>query len=111
LADGRAYAVFQEGRVVSIDVGQPAVPPMAVISVDRDGLPTLLGALTGLSQPEMGDTAAARAVLQQIVQLRLSDDLRVAAALKKSAEQHQAWFWFDDPALLALVTRRGWVHP
>jgi hypothetical protein len=110
LAEGQAYAVLQEGRIVGIDVGQPPVSPMAVISVDRAGVAPLLEAVGGVDSREMPDDSVARAVLQQIVQVRLSDDLRVAAVLRKSAEQHLVWLWFDDPALLSLASRRGWVR-
>jgi hypothetical protein len=110
LPEGQAYAVIQEGRVVSVEAGEPTVSPIAVISVDRAALVPVLAALGGGNFPQMADDFAAQALLQQIVQLRLSDNLRVASALKQTAELHQAWVWFEDPALLALATRRGWVR-
>jgi hypothetical protein len=110
LADGQAFAVIEEGRIVSIDVGEPTVSPIGVISVDRAGLGPLVAAVGVANASQMADGSAARLLLQQIVQLRISDNARVAAALKQSAELHQAWVWFEDPALLALARRRGWVR-
>ena len=142
--DAQAYAVIQEGRVVSVDVGQPPVAAAGSVLVDRVGLTTLLEAVDvdrvgvaalveavgGVAVPGLGgsvvadgrqailpsDSAAGaygaleRAILLKISQLRLSDDLRVVAALKQSADAHHAWLAFDDPALQALAARRGWVR-
>jgi hypothetical protein len=128
--DGQAYAVIQEGRVVSVDVGQPPVTPAGSIVVDRVGLATLVEAVGGVAvlglrgsvvaddspaiQPRdstgVASGAVARAMLLKIGQLRLSDDLHVVAALKQSADAQHAWFAFDDPALQALAARRGWVR-
>jgi hypothetical protein len=129
-SDAPAYALLQEGRVVAVDVGQPPVTAAGSILVDRIGLATLVDAVGAVTEPGLGSAMAddhlpaslprdsegvasgtlARALLQKISQLRLSDDLRVVAALKKGAEAHHAWLAFEDPALQALAARRGWVR-
>jgi hypothetical protein len=127
--DAPAYALLQEGRVVAVDVGQPPVTAAGSILVDRIGLATLVDAVGAVTVPGLGSAMAddppatlprdsegvasgalARTLLQKISQLRLSDDLRVVAALKKGAEAHHAWLAFEDPALQALAARRGWVR-
>ena len=49
----------------------------------------------------------ARAILQEITQKKLVNDVSAVAALKKSVEQHRAWLWFAEPALQAIVMRHG----
>jgi hypothetical protein len=127
--DAPAYAVIQEGRVVAVDVGPPPVTAAGSIFVDRVGLATVVEAVGAVTVPGLGSVMAddlpailprdsagvasgtlARALLQKFGQLRLSDDLRVIAALKQSADAHHAWLSFEDPALQALAARRGWVR-
>src|SRR5205807_5141805 len=102
------------GRVVAIEVGQPAAATVAVITLDDTGLANLREAIGSGQPPAVDPTASfasvARALLLEIARVRLAVDLRVAAALKQSADQHHAWMSFEDPALQALAARRGWVR-
>jgi hypothetical protein len=109
--ESQAYAVLDQGRLVALDIGQPPVKPMAIVSVDRAGLGRLADSVKSenISQGA-SDGATARAILGEIVRMPLTDEQRVASALKHSAEEHQAWLWFEDPALEALAARRGWVR-
>lgn len=110
-ATSQAYAVVQDGRVTGIDVGAPSVAPAAMVAVDRNGLASLESKLSHLHlADDTTDADAARAVLDEIVQAPLSSDENVVSAIRHSAEAHQAWLWFEDPALQELASRRGWVQ-
>lgn len=115
-AVGQAYAVIQDGRVVRVDIGTPSVSPEAVISLDHAGLASVEGKLSHLQLPDGASASAsaaeqARAVLDEVVRVPLSSDEAVLSALRHSADVHQAWLWFEDPALQELASRRGWVRP
>ncbi|MCA1647479.1 MAG: hypothetical protein LC797_19145 [Chloroflexi bacterium] len=126
---GRAHAVVDEGRVLAVDVGPPPMPAGVVITVDRVGLSRMLGAVGRVPVPELGSrvsaselddvlqhapegssSAVARAILQEITQKKLANDVAAVAALKESVEQHRAWLWFADPALQALAVEQGWAR-
>ena len=110
-ASQQAYIVLQNGRLVRLDVGEPSAAPVSVISVDHEGLATLVTKLTHLQLvKDTSDAFAARAVLGEIVRLSLTDDQNVGSALRHSADDHHAWLWFDDPVLQAVAARRGWVR-
>jgi hypothetical protein len=110
-ADTQAYAVLDSGRVVALDRGQAPVQPMAIVSVDHAGLANLVDAVGAENVPRGApDDAVVRAIVAEIVHMPLSDDMRVASAIKHSAEDHHAWLWFEDPALQSLAARRGWVR-
>jgi hypothetical protein len=112
--DAQAFALIQEGRVVAIEAGQPAVQPVAVITLDDQGLTILLEAKEDAQLPGADRSASfgsvAQELLHELTRARLAANLRVAAALKQSADQHHAWLSFEDPALQALAARRGWVR-
>jgi hypothetical protein len=106
-----AYMVLHGGRLVRLDIGDPSAAPVSVITVDHEGLASVVAKLTHLQLvKETSDAFAARAVLGEIVRLSLTDDQTVGSALRRSADEHHAWLWFDDPALQALAARRGWVR-
>jgi len=126
---GQAHFVLDQGRLLALAVGAPAVPVESVVTVDRLGLSTILAAVGSVPVPELGgrvsatdiddvllrapdsaSAAIARAILQEITQKNLANDVPAVAALKKSVEQHQAWLWFADPALQAIVIRHGWAQ-
>ena len=112
--DAQAFALIQDGRVVAIDIGQPADATVAVITLDDTGLTNLRAAIGSGQLPIMDPSASfgsvARELILEITRVRLAVDVRVAAALKQSADQHHAWMSFEDPALQALASRRGWVR-
>ena len=126
---GQAHIVLDQGRLLAVEVGRPAVPVGAMLTVDHLGLSTLLGAVGSVPVPEIGGrvsakdlddvlrrspegatAAIARAILQEITQKNLSNNVPAVAALKKDVEQHLAWLWFEDPALEAIVIRHGWAR-
>jgi hypothetical protein len=51
----------------------------------------------------------ARALLVEFARLPFADEQNVVATLRHTAEDHNAWLWFDDPSLQAVVARRGWT--
>jgi hypothetical protein len=108
----QGYAILDAGRLAATDVGQPSVPPAAIVSVNHAGLQSLRGALSHAQiAPSASDAEVARALLLEFARLPFADEQTVVAVLKHAAEDHNAFLWFDDPSLQALVTRRGWVRP
>jgi hypothetical protein len=107
----QAYAVLDRGRVVAADVGQPTASPAAIISVNQAGLSSLEGTLSHAEiPPGASDAETARALLVEFAQLPFADEQNAVAALRHAAEDHDAWLWFDDPSLQAVVARRGWAR-
>jgi hypothetical protein len=107
----RSYLVMDQGKVVTIGIGEPRAPTVGIVWVDQAGLASLRATLTRAVIPDQAhDSVIAEALLLQVVQQPLIDNEAVAADLKHAADDHHAWFWFDDPRLQELVTRRGWVR-
>ncbi len=109
----QGYAVLDQGRVAMTDVGQPSasVAPAAIISVNQAGLRSLQGTLSHAQiAPGVTDAEVARALLVEFARLPFADEQNVVAVLKHAADDHDAWLWFDDPSLQAVVVRRGWVR-
>jgi hypothetical protein len=106
----QAYAVLDQGRVAATDVGLPSVPPSAIISVNDAGLRSLQGTLSHAQMaPGASNAEVARALLVEFARLPFADEQTVVATLRHAADDHNAWLWFDDPSLQAVVARRGWT--
>jgi hypothetical protein len=107
----QGYAVLDQGRVAVVEVGEPSAAPAAIISVNQAGLKSLQGVLSHAQiAPGSPDADVARALLVEFARLPFADEQTVVAVLKHAADDHNAWLWFDDPSLQAVVTRRGWVR-
>jgi hypothetical protein len=106
----QAYAVLDQGRVAVTDVGPPTVAPSAIVSVNERGLRSLQGTLSHAQiAPGASNAQLLRALLVEFGGLPYADEQTVVATLKHAADDHDAWLWFDDPSLQAVVARHGWT--
>ncbi len=106
----QAFAVLDQGRVVTTDVGLPSAAPVAIISVNQAGLRSLQDVLSHAQiAPGASNAEVARALLVEFARLPFADEQTIVATLKHAADEHNAWLWFDDPSLQAVVARRGWT--
>jgi hypothetical protein len=109
-ADAQAYAVLRDGQVETIQVGQPSAAVAVLVAVDSAGLNDLVSTIPHAEVPAgASDGSVASAVLAGLARAPFGDQDDVASALRRSADDHHAWMWFEDPALRAMATRHGWV--
>jgi len=107
----QAYATLDQGRVTNFAVGAPPTGPVAIVSVNQNGLKNLRAALSHSQiAPGASDAEAAAALLVEFTRRPFVDEQNVVGVLKQAADEHNAWLWFDDASLQAVVARRGWVR-
>jgi hypothetical protein len=107
----QAYLLLDEGKLTTVGLDDPRAPPVVIVSVDQTGLADLRASLPNAVIPDdVHDNVIAQSLLASIAHRPLIDNENVAAVLKHAADDHHAWFWFEDPRLQELVTRRGWVR-
>ena len=107
----QAYATLDQGQVTTFDVGAPSAAPVAIVSVNQAGLKDLRGTLSHAQIPAgASDAEAAQALLVEFTRRPFVDEQNVVGVLKQAADEHNAWLWFDDASLEAVVARRGWVR-
>jgi hypothetical protein len=112
LADSsQAYMVLDEGKLVRVGLDTSDIPPVAIVTVDQTGFADLRASVPHAVIPDgAADDVVAESLLASIVHTPLIDNENVAAVLKHAADDHHAWFWFEDPRLQELIARRGWVR-
>jgi hypothetical protein len=107
----QAYATLDQGHVTAFDIGAPAAAPVAVVSLNQASLKDLRGLLSHAQiAPGASDAEAARALLVEFTRRPFVDEQNVMGVIKQAADEHNAWLWFDDASLQAVVARRGWVR-